>query len=182
MASQPKNTRNESTPNNSVPALPIQNISDIADQRGSVAGPSHAADDIGSDNESFGRTDNSRTPGSPQAEDDDPLDLITSTGQEITPDRLRRADSTEQKTDVPDPLAEHAKGPMMRLTGFEAIEYAEKQNLRLNKHPDSITGSRVGLSVAEAEAIADDDPDLIWVDVSKEEYFTGPPWSFEPDY
>jgi hypothetical protein len=64
---------------------------------------------------------------------------------------------------------------------MEAIEYAEKQGLTLNKHPDSITGPRRGLSVAEAEAIADDDPDLIWLDVDKEEYYSGPPSSFEPD-
>jgi hypothetical protein len=53
----------------------------------------------------------------------------------------------------------------MRLSGFEAIEYAEREGLRLNKHPDSISGPRIGLSVAEAEAIASEDPGLIWLDV-----------------
>ena len=50
---------------------------------------------------------------------------------------------------------------LMRLTGFEAIEYAEKEGLKLNKHPDSHEGPRVGLSIAEAEAIGSDDPELI---------------------
>src|SRR5205085_6682782 len=53
----------------------------------------------------------------------------------------------------------------MRLTGFEAIEYAEKQGLLLNKHPDSVIGPRIGLTIAEAEAIASDDAELIWLDV-----------------
>ena len=42
----------------------------------------------------------------------------------------------------------------MRLTGYAAIEFAEKQNLRLSKHPDRLDGPREGLTVAEAEAIA----------------------------
>jgi hypothetical protein len=54
----------------------------------------------------------------------------------------------------------------MRLTGFAAIEYAEEEGLTLNKHPDSISGPRIGLSVAEAEAIASEDPGLIWLEVS----------------
>ncbi len=69
----------------------------------------------------------------------------------------------------------------MRLKGFDAIEYAEKQGLSLNKHPDSINGPRNGLSPAEAEAIAVDDPDLIWLDVDDEEYYSAPPTDFEPD-
>jgi hypothetical protein len=36
----------------------------------------------------------------------------------------------------------------MKLSGFDAIEYAEKEGLKLNKHPDSISGPRVGLSMA----------------------------------
>jgi hypothetical protein len=69
----------------------------------------------------------------------------------------------------------------MRLTGFDAIEYAEKQGLRLNKHPDSLSGPRIGLTIAEAEAIATEDPDLIWLDVRDEEYYLGPPTAFEPE-
>ena len=59
---------------------------------------------------------------------------------------------------------------------------AEKQGLKLNKHPDSITGPRTGLNIAEAQAIADDDPDLIWLDVAKEDYYSAPPTNYEPDY
>jgi len=68
----------------------------------------------------------------------------------------------------------------MRLTGFEAIEYAEKEGLKLNKHPDSITGPRIGLSIAEAEAIATEDPSLIWLDVADDQYY-GEQRNFEPE-
>ena len=67
----------------------------------------------------------------------------------------------------------------MRLTGFTAIEYAEKEGLTLNKHPDAVDGPRQGLSVAEAEAIAAEDPNLIWLDVPEEEYY-GEPENVEP--
>jgi hypothetical protein len=59
----------------------------------------------------------------------------------------------------------------MRLSGFDAIEYAEKSGLTLNKSADTIDDGASGLSVAEAEAIADDHPELIWVDVSSDEYY-----------
>ena len=67
----------------------------------------------------------------------------------------------------------------MRLTGFEAIEYAEQEGLTLNKAADRIDEEVRGLSVAEAEAIADVDPDLIWVDVPSDKYF-GEPRNMEP--
>jgi len=69
----------------------------------------------------------------------------------------------------------------MRLTGDAAIEFAEKQGLALNKHPDPITGPRIGLSVAEAQAIADESPELIWLDVSREDYYSGPPTDYAPE-
>jgi hypothetical protein len=59
----------------------------------------------------------------------------------------------------------------MRLTGFEAIEYAEKEGLGLNKAADAIDDEVKGLSIAEAEAIATDNPELIWVDVAKTEEY-----------
>jgi hypothetical protein len=59
----------------------------------------------------------------------------------------------------------------MRLTGFEAIEYAEKESLTLNKSGDSIDDAQEGLSIAEAEAIAVEDPELIWIDVPEDLYF-----------
>lgn len=59
----------------------------------------------------------------------------------------------------------------MRLTGFEAIEYAEKEGLRLNKTADHIDEAQSDLTIAEAEAIATDDPDSIWLDVPESEYY-----------
>jgi hypothetical protein len=67
----------------------------------------------------------------------------------------------------------------MRLTGFEAIEYAEKEGMKLNKHPDAISGPRKGLSVAEAEALASEDPGLVWLEVPENEYY-GEQENFEP--
>src|SRR5438477_10278089 len=67
----------------------------------------------------------------------------------------------------------------MRLTGFEAIEFAEKQGLTLHKSAGSIDEGADALSIAEAEAIADEDPDLIWLDVPSDEYY-GEPRNMEP--
>jgi hypothetical protein len=67
----------------------------------------------------------------------------------------------------------------MRLTGFEAIEFAEKAGLTLNKAADNIDSPAVGLSIAEAEAIADDRPELIWLEVDNDEYY-GEPVNMEP--
>ena len=67
----------------------------------------------------------------------------------------------------------------MRLTGFDAIEYAEKEGLTLNKAASSIDEGAEGISIAEAEAIADDDPDLIWLNVPADEYY-GEPRNLEP--
>jgi hypothetical protein len=68
----------------------------------------------------------------------------------------------------------------MRLRGFAAIEYAEKEGLTLNKSADNIDEAVTGLSIAEAEAIADEDPDAIWIDVPGEEYY-GDPTNMEPE-
>lgn len=59
----------------------------------------------------------------------------------------------------------------MKLTGFTAIEYAEKEGLRLNKAADHIDDAQTGLTIAEAEAIASGDPDLIWLNVSEQDYY-----------
>jgi hypothetical protein len=69
----------------------------------------------------------------------------------------------------------------MRLTGYAAIEYAEKHNLTLSKHGDAVDEPATGLTVAEAEAIAEDDEDLVYLDVRATEYAAAPPTSFEPD-
>ncbi|HEX4142525.1 MAG TPA: hypothetical protein VHY91_03170 [Pirellulales bacterium] len=63
---------------------------------------------------------------------------------------------------------------MVRLKGFDAIEFADQEGLPLNKSADSIDEGRSDLSVAEAEAIADTEPDLIWLEVSDEDYYGEP--------
>lgn len=68
----------------------------------------------------------------------------------------------------------------MKLLGFEAIEYAEKESLPLNKKADAFDDDREGLTIAEAEAIATDDPDLIWIEVSERDYY-GTPRNMEPE-
>jgi len=166
---------------------------------GSAGGPRHAADDLDTENEHPGFLDTTRTPASI------PIDLETEeekgppyasrSGSAVggTPAQLRSAER-EVRSDPdavgdlePERLGKSRLGPssreagMKRLTGFEAIEYAEKQGLALNKHPDSLTGPRTELTVAEAAAIADEDPDLIWLDVDEEDYYNGPPTNFEPD-
>jgi hypothetical protein len=67
----------------------------------------------------------------------------------------------------------------MKLTGFDAIAYAEQEGLPLHKAADRIDDARDGLSVAEAEAIATEDPELIWVEVPDAEY-NGEPRNMEP--
>ncbi len=59
----------------------------------------------------------------------------------------------------------------MRLRGFPAINYAEQEGLTLNKDADPIDDGRTGLTVAEAEAVASEDPNLIWIEVSEMEYY-----------
>jgi hypothetical protein len=69
----------------------------------------------------------------------------------------------------------------MRLTGYTAIEFAEKHNLTLSKHGDAVDDPATGLTVAEAEAIAEDDEELVYLDLPEAEYAASPPTSFEPD-
>lgn len=69
----------------------------------------------------------------------------------------------------------------MRLTGFAAIEFAEKHNLTLKKHADAVDSPAHDLTVAEAEAIADGDEGLIYLDVPQELYENATPTSFQPD-
>jgi len=69
----------------------------------------------------------------------------------------------------------------MHLTGYAAIEFAEKHNLRLSKKGDRIDDAVSGMTVAEAEAIAEEDESLIFLDVPDEDYNGASPTSFEPD-
>jgi hypothetical protein len=69
----------------------------------------------------------------------------------------------------------------MHLTGFQAIEFAEKHNLPLYKKGDRIDEYAEGLTIAEAEAIADEDESLIFLNVPDEDYYGAAPSSFEPE-
>jgi hypothetical protein len=68
----------------------------------------------------------------------------------------------------------------MRLTGFDAIEFAEREGFTLNKSADRIDEEMSGLTIAEAEAIATDRPELIWLEVPAEEYY-GERRNMEPE-
>jgi hypothetical protein len=122
---------------------------------GSGAGPRHAAGDPGSNIETTGRVDAN--------DDESPLG----------------APEAGEPLAKPPPGA-RLSGSVIRLTGFEAIEFAEKEGLKLNKHPDRITGPRTSLSIAEAKAIASEDASLIWLDVAEDEYY-GPRTNLEPE-
>jgi hypothetical protein len=134
---------------------------------GSAGGSRHAVDDEGTENETTGALEVTRTPASPPKR-----------GQVFSdPD----AEPTERESSGRIPPSKERDG-IMRLIGYDAIEYAEKHSLPLNKHPDSINGPRTGLTIAEAEAIADEDAELIWLDVDENEYYSGPPVSYDPEY
>ena len=57
---------------------------------------------------------------------------------------------------------------MKRITGWDAIEYAEQHDLLLNKYDDPIEVDREGLSIEEAEDVARVDPGLIYLDIEEE--------------
>jgi hypothetical protein len=67
----------------------------------------------------------------------------------------------------------------MKLRGFEAIQFAEQEGLALNKDADAIDEAVSGLTVAEAEAIAVESPELIWLEVPETAYY-GEPKNMEP--
>jgi hypothetical protein len=168
---------------------------------GSAAGPRHASGDVGSETETFGASDTTRTSASPPNEEEEWLEkgppFSGRSGGAVggTPAQARSSEGSPQQRSAfredsetaassPPPQSGSQSKPELntiRLIGFEAIEFAEKQNLLLNKHPDPISGPRLGLNIAEARAIADEDPDLIWLDVSKDNYYGDPPTSFEPE-
>jgi hypothetical protein len=53
----------------------------------------------------------------------------------------------------------------MKVTGYEAIDYAQEHALTLNKYTDPTEEARTGLGIAEATEIAAEDPSLIYVEV-----------------
>jgi hypothetical protein len=68
----------------------------------------------------------------------------------------------------------------MLLTGYDAIEYAQLEGYTLNKDDDGIDGAVTGLTTAEAAAVAADRPELIWLEVSDDDYY-GEPKNMEPE-
>ncbi len=53
----------------------------------------------------------------------------------------------------------------MKLTRYQAIRYAEAHGLTLNKYEDPIEDAREGLTPEEARKVAEEDPNLIWIEV-----------------
>ena len=48
------------------------------------------------------------------------------------------------------------------LTGYDAIDYAERHGLTLAKYADPTEDARTGLTIDQAEQIAAEDPSLIY--------------------
>jgi len=57
---------------------------------------------------------------------------------------------------------------VQKLTGHEAIAYAEAHDLTLSKYADPIEDERDGLTIEEAIAVANGDPSLIYIDTRKQ--------------
>ena len=53
------------------------------------------------------------------------------------------------------------------ITGLDAIDYADRNGLALNKYADPTEPAREGLSVDEAHDVALEDPSLIWLDLTQ---------------
>jgi hypothetical protein len=88
----------------------------------------------------------------------------------------RKQEAARRRPAGPD----HQKETAMRLKGFAAIEFAEKRGLTLSKFPGHENQARTGLTVAEAEAIATEDEDLIYLDVPDELARDTEPGDFVP--
>lgn len=56
---------------------------------------------------------------------------------------------------------------MTTITGWEAIDYANRNRVPLHKYADPTEEARTGLTVEEAREIAHEDPSLIWVEVEE---------------
>lgn len=60
----------------------------------------------------------------------------------------------------------------MKLSGYEAINYAEANSLTLNKYTDPTENAREGLTPDEARKVAAEDPSLIWCEMEMRQYVT----------
>lgn len=54
----------------------------------------------------------------------------------------------------------------MKLTGHDAIAFAESNGVTLSKYHDPIEGAREGLTVEEAKEVAAEDPSLIYLNTA----------------
>src|SRR5690606_9122688 len=61
--------------------------------------------------------------------------------------------------------AEERKMTKTRLTGYDAIDYAEEHDMLLGKYADPVEGARENLSPDEARTIAAKDPSLVYLDI-----------------
>jgi hypothetical protein len=62
-------------------------------------------------------------------------------------------------------VREGIAAPRTRLTGMEAVAYADRNGRLLNRLGDSAGPASSGLSIEEATAIARVEPSLIWVEM-----------------
>lgn len=53
------------------------------------------------------------------------------------------------------------------LKGYEAIHYAERHGLAINKSAGPMAEASSGLTVDEATEVANQDPALIWIEVEE---------------
>jgi hypothetical protein len=63
------------------------------------------------------------------------------------------------------PAAPTEPAPIRRLTGADAIAYAEDKDVPVCKHADPVECARSDLSLAEAREVAQEDAGLLYVDV-----------------
>lgn len=77
--------------------------------------------------------------------------MTQETWKEITKEIIRQKEKQERET---------------IMTGYEAIEYAEEHNLLLCKYTDPIEEFRDDVTPNEAQEIAGEDPELIFLDLN----------------
>ncbi len=53
---------------------------------------------------------------------------------------------------------------MTRISGYDALHYAEEQGLLLNKYADPTEDAREGLDIYEAREVASEDASLLYLD------------------
>ena len=72
--------------------------------------------------------------------------------------------ATNYSSIVDDAVRREMEEKMGKLTGYEAIEYAEEHGLLLCKYNDPIEDARDDLTPSEARDVAREDPGLIYLE------------------